>query len=165
MRTHTVLDSPIGELTLVHTDGALSGLYLPDHARRPAVTGFGERTRTGFTEITEQLAEYFVGQRTAFTIALAPVGTDFQLRVWALLRQIPYGQTRSYGQLADALGDRRVVRAVGSANARNPISVVVPCHRVIATNGALTGYAGGLARKEILLTLENPERAGQPPLF
>ncbi|MEO9220883.1 MAG: methylated-DNA--[protein]-cysteine S-methyltransferase [Mycobacteriaceae bacterium] len=165
MRTHTVLESPVGELTLVHTDGVLSGLYLPEHARRPALSSFGERTGNGFTEIGEQLAEYFAGQRTVFTVSLAPVGTDFQQRVWALLRAIPYGQTRTYAQLADELGNRRVIRAVGSANARNPISVVVPCHRVIGTTGALTGYAGGLARKEFLLTLEDPVRADQPPLF
>ena len=165
MRTYTVLESPIGELTLVNTDGVLSGLYLPEHARRPPLSSFGEWTGNGFTEIAEQLAEYFAGQRTVFAVSLAPVGTDFQRRVWALLCEIPYGQTRTYGQLADELGHRRVTRAVGSANARNPISVVVPCHRVIGTTGSLTGYAGGLARKEFLLTLEDPTRAGQPLLF
>ena len=155
----------MGELILVHTDDVLSALYLLEHARRPDAADFGERTATGFGEIAEQLTEYFAGRRTVFTVPLAPVGSEFQQRVWALLRQIPYGQTRSYSQLADELGDRRVIRAVGSANARNPISVVIPCHRVIGANGALTGYAGGVARKDYLLTLENPSRASQPGLF
>jgi len=100
-----------------------------------------------------------------FTMALAPIGSAFQQRVWTLLRQISYGQTRSYSQLAAQLGEARMIRAVGSANARNPISVVIPCHRVIGANGALTGYAGGVARKDYLLTLENPSRGGQPGLF
>jgi len=165
MRTHTVVDSPIGALTVVHTDGVLSALYLPEHARRPEASTFGDCTVDGFAEVTEQLAEYFAGQRTVFTMAVAPIGSAFQQRVWTLLRQISYGQTRSYSQLAAQLGEARMIRAVGSANARNPISVVIPCHRVIGANGALTGYAGGVARKDYLLTLENPSRAGQPGLF
>jgi len=165
VRTHYVQGSPVGELILVHTDDVLSALYLPEHARRPDAAGFGELTATGFGEIAEQLTEYFAGRRTVFTVPLAPVGSEFQQRVWALLRQIPYGQTRSYSQLADELGDRRVIRAVGSANARNPISVVVPCHRVVGADGSLTGYAGGLARKQYLLALENPARVSQPSLF
>ncbi len=165
MRTHTIVDSPIGALTVVHTDGVLSALYLPEHTRRPEAATFGERTDAGFAEVTEQLVEYFAGQRTVFTVALAPIGSAFQQRVWALLGQIPYGQTRSYSQLAAQLGEARVIRAVGSANARNPISVVIPCHRVIGAHGALTGYAGGVARKDYLLTLENPSRAAQPGLF
>ncbi len=165
MRTHTIIDSPLGQLTLVNTDGVLSALYMDVHARRPDPAGFGARTDTGFDPAVEQLAEYFAGQRTEFTLPLAPVGSEFQHRVWQLLRQIPYGQTRTYGQLADQLGNRLVIRAVGTANARNPISIVIPCHRVIGADGSLTGYAGGLARKDCLLRMEDPVRAAQQGLF
>lgn len=165
MRTHSIIDSPVGELTLVNTGGVLSALYMEVHARRPDQAGFGERTRTGFGQATEQLAEYFGGQRTQFALPLAPLGSEFQQQVWQLLQHIPYGETRTYGQLADELGNRRVIRAVGSANARNPIGIVVPCHRVIGADGSLTGYAGGLQRKEFLLALENPSRVTQPCLF
>ncbi|MGZ6834089.1 MAG: methylated-DNA--[protein]-cysteine S-methyltransferase, partial [Mycobacteriaceae bacterium] len=103
--------------------------------------------------------------RTQFALPLAPLGSEFQQQVWQLLQRIPYGDTRTYGQLADELGNRLVVRAVGSANARNPIGIVVPCHRVIGADGSLTGYAGGLQRKEFLLALENPSRVTQPCLF
>lgn len=165
MRNYCIIDSPIGELTLVNTDGVLAGVYMDGHAHEPDRTTFGERTAAGFEQATDELGEYFAGQRTEFTLPLAPVGSDFQRKVWQLLTKIPYGQTRSYGQLADELGDRAVVRAVGAANGRNPISVVVPCHRVIGADGSLTGYAGGLDRKQFLLALENPSRVVEQQLF
>lgn len=165
MTMHAILDSPIGPLTLVNTAGVLSAVYMDAHARMPAAETFGPRSWTGFEEATEQLGQYFARQRTTFSLPLAPVGTGFQHRVWKLLMQIPYGQTRSYGQLADELGDRLVIRAVGAANGRNPISVIVPCHRVVGADGSLTGYAGGLERKKFLLSLENPSRADDPALF
>jgi len=165
VHTHTTLDSPVGPLTLVNADGVLCGLYLRDQAHHPDPAGFGGSTPAGFEQATAELAEYFAGERTRFTVPVAPVGTPFELRVWALLAAIPYGETRTYGQLAEQLGDRGLARAVGSANGHNPISVIVPCHRVIGADGSLTGYAGGIRRKELLLALEDPSRAVQPSLF
>ncbi len=166
MKAHTIIDSPLGELTLVNTDGVLSGLYM-ERTRRLAQASLGQRTGTGFERATEQLHEYFSGQRTGFDIPLAPVGGVFDRRVWDVVSRIPYGQTRSYAQVAGELGERdwEVVRAVGAANGRNPICIVIPCHRVIGSDGSLTGYAGGLSRKEYLLALENPARLTAPALF
>ena len=157
-RTHTEVDSPIGRLTLVADDGVLSGLYLPGHLRGPAPERLGDRADDGFEEIDRQLAEYFAGTRTEFTVPLAPAGTPFQQAVWRELTTIPYGRTRTYGQIALALGGAHLTRAVGAANGRNPISIVVPCHRVIGSDGSLTGYAGGLPRKRFLLDLEARHR-------
>jgi methylated-DNA-[protein]-cysteine S-methyltransferase len=154
MKEHFLVESPLGTLTLVNTDGVLSGLYMDGHVRGPGVETIGPRARSGFDAAVEQLREYFARQRTRFTLPVAPTGTEFQRRVWDLLIAIPYGETRTYAQLADAIGNRAAIRAVGSANARNPISVVVPCHRVVGSRGSLTGYAGGLARKQFLLDLE-----------
>ncbi|MEA2170995.1 MAG: methylated-DNA-[protein]-cysteine S-methyltransferase [Solirubrobacteraceae bacterium] len=155
-RTHTVIGSPVGDLTVVADDGALVGLYFEQHLRQPAVETFGERTDDGFAAVRAQLGEYFAGTRRDFDLELRPVGDAFKQRVWALLRQVPYGETRSYGDLARELGDRNLAQAVGHANALNPLSVVVPCHRVVASDGKLTGYAGGLERKRFLLDLEAP---------
>jgi methylated-DNA-[protein]-cysteine S-methyltransferase len=152
--THTVTGSPLGRLTLVAHDGVLAGLYFAEHTRRPDPGTFGARDDTGFEPALQQLDEYFRGERTRFELPLGPAGTAFQHRVWALLRRIPYGQTRTYGQLAVALGDRGLAREVGAANGRNPLSVIVPCHRVIGADGGLVGYAGGLERKRYLLDLE-----------
>lgn len=156
---HTVIDSPIGPLTLVRVDGVLSGIYMAEHRHQPDPATFGVRDPAGFDEATTQLAEYFDGRRTEFTVPLAARGTPFQQRVWDALRTIPYGETWTYGQLADSLGTPTAVRAVAAANGRNPISIIVPCHRVIGSNGNLTGYAGGLDRKRFLLERE-AERAG-----
>ncbi|MGS0687920.1 methylated-DNA--[protein]-cysteine S-methyltransferase [Nakamurella sp. GG22] len=153
---HAVVDSPVGELTLVGRAGALSGVYFPEHVRRPEQEAFGDRDDTAFAEARRQLAEYFVGSRRTFDLELAPVGNAFQRRVWAQLTAIPYGETRTYGQLAVALGDRGLARAVGAANGQNPLSIVVPCHRVVGADGKLTGYAGGVQRKAFLLDLETP---------
>ncbi len=156
--THTEVASPIGPLTLLARDGVLAGVYTAEHTGRPDAAAFGERTGAGFEDAERQLAEYFAGQRTAFDLPVAAAGTAFQHRVWQALTRIPYGQTRSYTQLAAGLGGPspvRAVRAVGTANARNPLSIVVPCHRVVGADGSLTGYAGGLARKRFLLDLES----------
>ncbi|MBM7846946.1 methylated-DNA--[protein]-cysteine S-methyltransferase [Arthrobacter roseus] len=163
MKTHAVMDSPIGELTLVNMGGTLSALYMEVHARRPEASALGERSATGFEQATEELNEYFRGERRYFAVATEASGTAFQERVWKLLREIPYGETRTYAQLADALGDRKAIRAVGTANGRNPLSIIVPCHRVVGSDGSLTGFAGGLERKEYLLGLENLAR--QKALF
>lgn len=154
---HAVIDTPVGELTLVGDGSALSAVYFPDHARRPGVETFGPRDDAAFADVRGQLAEYFAGDRTSFDLVLAPRGNDFQVRVWRLLTAIPYGQTRSYGQLAVQLGDPGLARAVGSANGRNPISIVVPCHRVVGADGSLTGFAGGMDVKRRLLDHESGE--------
>jgi methylated-DNA-[protein]-cysteine S-methyltransferase len=154
MKVHFLMESSLGTLTLVNTDGVLSGIYMPDHKHGPKSETLGARVRSGFEQAVSQLQEYFDQQRTMFTLPLAPEGTDFQQRVWKQLRNIPYGETRTYAQLADAIGNRAAIRAVGLANGRNPLSIVVPCHRVIGSDGSLTGYAGGLDRKRFLLDLE-----------
>jgi methylated-DNA-[protein]-cysteine S-methyltransferase len=159
MQTWVTIESPIGELALVNTDGRLSSLDMgtPRSNGRPG----GSRTTAGFEQAIEELNGYFAGERDRFTVPLEHRGSEFQLRVWALLREIPYGETRSYGDIARQLGDPARAREVGWANARNPIAIVVPCHRVIGSDGSLTGYAGGLERKRFLLDLE----AGRRPLF
>lgn len=159
MKTFRVIESPVGPLTAVTTDGVLSGLYMAEAAHLPV--SFGERSSDGAGRLESELAEYFAGERREFTVPTAAAGTDFQQRVWAQLATIPYGTTRSYLEIALALGDPRLVRAVGAANGRNPLSVVVPCHRVVGSDGTLTGYAGGVARKEQLLSLEDPRRLSE----
>jgi methylated-DNA-[protein]-cysteine S-methyltransferase len=150
---HAVTDSPIGPLTLVGDGDALSGLYMVEH--RYAPESFGDRDDDAFGDAVAQLAEYFAGARTTFDLELVPRGTPFQQRVWAALREIPYGETTPYGELAAAIGRPAASRAVGHANGHNPISIIVPCHRVIGSSGGLTGYGGGLPRKRFLLALES----------
>lgn len=156
---HVVMDSPIGPLTLVGTGDALTGLYMAEHRYAPAA--FGDRDDDAFPGAVAQLTEYFAGTRTTFDVALAPKGTPFQQRVWAALREVPYGETTTYGELAATIGRPTASRAVGHANGHNPISIIVPCHRVVGTSGSLTGYGGGLPRKRFLLALE----AGTPALL
>lgn len=153
---HTVIDSPVGPLLLTADDDVLTGLYFEPHRHPPAAESLGERTADGFDQVIQQVAEYFAGERRTFDFPLAPAGNAFQMSVWALLRDIPYGETRNYGQLATQLGDIHLARAVGTANGRNPISIIVPCHRVIGADGNLVGYGGGLERKRLLLQLEEP---------
>jgi methylated-DNA-[protein]-cysteine S-methyltransferase len=151
---YETFDSPIGELLAVGDGEALSGLYMQATRRPVTVPGSWERDAAPFGGLREQLGEYFAGDRREFDLALAPEGSEFQLRVWEALREIPYGETESYGELAARIGHPGSARAVGAANGRNPISIVVPCHRVIGASGSLTGYAGGLERKRLLLALE-----------
>ncbi|MER6911970.1 methylated-DNA--[protein]-cysteine S-methyltransferase [Streptomyces sp. NPDC000594] len=153
-RQHTVVDSPYGELTLVATDGTLSGLYMTDQRHRPDEATFGERDAAPFTEALRQLEAYFARELTDFDLPLAFAGTDFQRRVWERLLAIPYGETRTYGELAEELGNPAASRAVGLANGKNPVSIIVPCHRVIGSGGSLIGYGGGLPRKRRLLAFE-----------
>ena len=152
--THTTIDSPIGELTLVANDGVLSGIYFPGHWHMPAPEVFGARTEGGFEQAQRQLGEYFAGERTEFELTTTVAGDEFQGRVWQLIDRIPYGQTTTYGEMAEELGDPTLARKVGGAVGRNPLSIVVPCHRVVGKDGKLTGYAGGLERKRFLLELE-----------
>ncbi|EGX55645.1 methylated-DNA-protein-cysteine methyltransferase [Streptomyces zinciresistens K42] len=155
MKQHTVIDSPYGPLTLVAEHGVLCGLYMADQRHRPAEETFGSRAGAPFAQAEEQLESYFAGQLKEFTLELRLAGTPFQRSVWERLRAIPYGETRSYGQLADALGNSGASRAVGLANGRNPIGIIVPCHRVVGAGGGLTGYGGGLERKQRLLDFES----------
>ncbi len=158
MRAHVILPSPVGPLTLVAEAGQLIAVYLDSQRHRPAEGSLGAPGTPDadpFAAAASQLAAYFAGRRTAFDLPLAPAGTEFQQQVWAALRTIPYGQTWSYAQLADKIGRPSAVRAVGLANGRNPIAVVIPCHRVIGSDGSLTGYGGGLDRKRFLLDLES----------
>lgn len=162
-RTHTIVDSPIGELTLVAVDAALSGVYFPGHWTRPDPATFGERSDGGFEQVEEQLAEYFARERRTFALATSCAGDGFQGKVWGLIERIPYGKTTTYGDLARELGDATLARAVGRAVGHNPLSVIVPCHRVIGKDGQLTGYAGGLERKRFLLELEAPNSVREQP--
>ncbi|MEU0137601.1 methylated-DNA--[protein]-cysteine S-methyltransferase [Streptomyces sp. NPDC006296] len=164
-RQHTVVDSPYGALTLVATDGVLSGLYMTGQRHRPPEETFGAPDPRPFTETVRQLNAYFAGERTEFDLPLDLAGTPFQRSVWAELVRIPYGETRSYGELAENLGKPGASRAVGLANGRNPIGIIVPCHRVIGASGSLTGYGGGLDRKQRLLAFERGEEGEVPALF
>lgn len=161
---HTVIDSPIGELLLIGDGSNLTGLYTAEHVRKPnrndtADAADGSAIQLGiFRQAREELAQYFAGERNTFDVPLAPTGTDFQRRVWNCLREIPYGETATYRQIAEEVGAPRAVRAVGAANGRNPISIIVPCHRVVGSDGSLTGYAGGLAAKQWLLSFEGARR-------
>jgi methylated-DNA-[protein]-cysteine S-methyltransferase len=149
-----VIHSPIGPLTVAGTDRALTHICMQDQAHPPADQADWIEDPAGFGDVIAQLEAYFVGELTEFDIELDLEGTEFQKRVWAELLTIPYGQTRSYGEMARNLGKPGASRAVGLANGRNPVSIIVPCHRVIGADGSLTGYGGGLNRKEILLELE-----------
>ena len=149
---YCTLTTPIGELLLTaDDDGALTAVNLPN--RHPDSSAW-ERDDALLADARRQLTEYFAGERTSFDLPLRPAGAPFQLRVWDALLRIPYGETASYGELARELGHPTAARAVGAANGRNPIAIVVPCHRVIGANGSLTGYAGGLECKRALLDLE-----------
>jgi methylated-DNA-[protein]-cysteine S-methyltransferase len=161
MTVYTLVPSPIGELLLAGDGGALERLYMQSGPRPFAIPPSWREDAAPFADAVGQLREYFAGERRAFDLDLSPAGSAFQLRVWRALREIPYGETTSYGQLARSIGAPDAARAVGLANGRNPISVVVPCHRVIGADGSLTGFGGGLPNKRLLLDLE----AGRLPLL
>lgn len=152
----TRIDSPVGLLTLVADDDAIVAILWPDDD--PARVRLGPLTDAPdhplLIEAAAQLTSYFAGERTSFDLPLAPRGTAFQQAVWSALLTIPFGETRSYAQIAVQIGRPSACRAVGAANGRNPISIVAPCHRVVGANGALTGFAGGLEAKRLLLELE-----------
>jgi methylated-DNA-[protein]-cysteine S-methyltransferase len=151
---YTYLDSPLGRLLVTRDDAGITGLYLPDGKHAKPVDPAWTPDDDAFTDVRAQLAEYFAGNRQDFDLPLHPSGSAFQLRVWQQLRSIPYGVTTSYGQLAAELDPPGFSRAVGSANGRNPISIIVPCHRVVGADGSLTGYGGGLPAKRWLLEHE-----------
>jgi len=150
---YTVIDTPIGDLRLTAEDGALTGIWMLDPGDPPPAPHW-LRAEEPFAAAKEQLEAYFDGSLQVFDLLLAPRGTPFQLRVWNALSTIPYGETISYAELARRIDEPKAVRAVGAANGRNPLPIVLPCHRVIGADGSLTGYGGGLDRKRILLELE-----------
>lgn len=156
MRTWGVLPSPLGDLTVARTDRGLAGIWFTDHRGGAGTTVDDVRDDTAFEDLRQQLAEYFAGVRTTFELPLDPPGDAFSRRVWDALTRIPYGSTTTYGEIARTLGGVGHSQAVGLANGRNPLSVVVPCHRVVGRDGDLVGYAGGLGRKRFLLDLEQP---------
>jgi methylated-DNA-[protein]-cysteine S-methyltransferase len=151
---YTTFESPIGELLAVGDGRALHGLYMQEGRTRRAPESGWEPASQPFEELRAQLADYFACRRTAFDLHLEMSGSPFQRRVWRALLDIPYGETISYGELARRIGVPSASRAVGLANGHNPISVIVPCHRVIGADGSHTGYGGGLERKQLLLDLE-----------
>ncbi|HYK68227.1 MAG TPA: methylated-DNA--[protein]-cysteine S-methyltransferase [Streptosporangiaceae bacterium] len=152
---HTVVTTRLGELTLVSENGALTGLYFPRHWPRPDRTAFGPRTDQGFDEAARQLHDYLDGRRSVFELPMTAKGSDFDVQVWKLICTVPYGQTTSYGEIARELGAGTDPRDVGAAVGRNPLCILIPCHRVVGSNGKLTGYAGGLDRKRALLEIEH----------
>ena len=166
---HSVIDSPLGDLTLVADDGDLTGVYFPHHWHRPTPDTFGRRVDQEsddlFVNVQAQLTDYLAGDRTEFDLPTRLQGGELQHRVWKMLTTIPYGQTVTYGELAAALADGTTAQEVGQVVGRNPLSIVVPCHRVVGRNGQLTGYAGGLKRKQFLLELEEPVEMKEARLF
>jgi methylated-DNA-[protein]-cysteine S-methyltransferase len=155
---HAVIGSPIGPLTIVRDDEGITGVYYPGHWTRPDPASFGPRVDAaddrGFDAVIAQLGEYFAGQRREFDLPLTPHGSPAAQRLWKLLAAIPYGQTTTYGALAREIGGTISPRAIGGFVGRNPLSILIPCHRVLGSTGKLTGYAGGLERKQHLLELE-----------
>jgi methylated-DNA-[protein]-cysteine S-methyltransferase len=153
MTLYSTVSSPIGELMLCGDAHALTALHLPGHWPKPGAGWHRDDER--FADVARQLREYFAGERTTFDVPLKLRGGPFELEVWSELERIPYGETTSYGEIARRVGKPHASRAVGAANGRNPVAIIVPCHRVIGSNGTLTGYGGGLERKRALLDLES----------
>lgn len=165
---HTLIDSPIGQLTLVAEGGVLTGIFFEGHWHLPPLESFGGKAPEDdpvFGAVQGQLAEYFRGERTVFDFQYKATGNSFQKKIWARLEQIPYGATTTYGDLAAELGEPGLAQAVGSAVGRNPLSIVIPCHRVVGKGGKLTGYAGGVPNKLFLLELEEPATVKESKLF
>lgn len=163
----TVMESPVGTLRIIEREGGLSAIdFAPFSASEPEVQGLRADAHPVLVEAVRQLSAYFAGERTRFELPLSPVGSVFQLQVWRALQDIPYGATESYGALARRLGRTPAAsRAVGMANGRNPLPIVIPCHRVIGANGTLVGYSGGMERKQRLLELERASVAPMLPGF
>jgi methylated-DNA-[protein]-cysteine S-methyltransferase len=153
--THATIASRLGDLTVVARGGAVVGLYFPGHWYRPDPASFGSgRCIAGFDVLRDQIDQYLAGDRRAFDVPVATDGDEGEERVWSLVRQIPYSETVTYGDLARHLGNGTSPQEVGAAVGRNPVCLLIPCHRVVGAGGKLTGYAGGLARKRFLLDLE-----------
>jgi methylated-DNA-[protein]-cysteine S-methyltransferase len=153
---HTVIANRLGDLTVVRNDHAVIGLYFPHHWHQPDPIAFGPRIDVGFDDVRLQLEEYLAGHRETFDLELEPRGDLLQRRVWGLIAQVPYGQTTTYGAIARRLSCDVTAQQIGGAVGRNPLCILIPCHRVVSSTGKLTGYAGGLERKRQLLDLEQP---------
>lgn len=151
---YRTIDSPLGPLTLAGSGSTLMHLRMDEQSHEPDRSGWQPADEGAFSDVVEQLDAYFAGTLTDFDVPLELGGTEFQRRVWAALRSIPYGETRTYGEIAEQIGSPAASRAVGLANGRNPVSIIVPCHRVIGAAGAMTGYGGGIDRKKMLIELE-----------
>jgi methylated-DNA-[protein]-cysteine S-methyltransferase len=164
MTFYRTIDSPIGLLTLAGHDEALTNLRMVDQTYEPSRAGW-RKVPTAFGDAVDQLNAYFAGELTDFKLELDLQGSAFQRRVWQALLTIPFGETRSYGEIAEQIGAPGAARAVGLANGHNPIAIIVPCHRVIGASGSLTGYGGGLDRKRSLLALETRRASPTLPLF
>ncbi len=164
MRTYTVMDSPVGPLLLVGSPAGLAEIRFTPEGRIPAPEPGWTHDPEAFKDVVAQLRDYFAGERQEFSLTLDPHGTPFQREVWAALQTIPYGVTITYGELARRIGKPNAVRAVGAANGQNPLPIVIPCHRVIGSDGSLTGYGGGLPIKRALLDLER-QTTGQLALL
>jgi methylated-DNA-[protein]-cysteine S-methyltransferase len=154
---YTLVDSPLGDIIISGNDNSVTGVAFADSSKASGLEPSLDRDDDAFRDAAAQLRAYFAGSLTRFDVPLETGGTPFQRRVWQALLAIPYGTTTTYGRLAAELGDPRAMRAVGLANGRNPISIIVPCHRVIGADGSLTGYGGGLPRKQWLLAHERGE--------
>jgi methylated-DNA-[protein]-cysteine S-methyltransferase len=166
---HAAIDSPLGQLTLVAKDEALTGLYFRHHWYRPADETLGRRVDTRsdglLAEARKQVTDYLAGRLRGFDLPTMLKGDDAHRRVWQLLSTIPYGETLTYGELAAAVAGGTTARQVGQSIGRNPLSIIIPCHRVVGRHGQLTGYAGGLKRKQFLLELEEPSEVKEARLF
>ncbi|MEU0697828.1 methylated-DNA--[protein]-cysteine S-methyltransferase [Streptomyces niveus] len=166
---HAVVETSLGGLTVVASGGAITGLYFPHHWYMPSEASLGRRVDvhedTLITQAATQLGEYLDGERTAFDLPTRTNGDAFQERVWAMLREIPFGATTTYGELAERLGNKALAQSVGQAVGHNPISIIVACHRVVGSKGKLTGFAGGLERKQRLLEIEEPQTVKEARLF
>ena len=162
---YRIADSPVGPLTLAGPGSALMHLRMVDQTHEPDRASWLTADDHAFPAAVEQLAAYFAGELTEFDIELELVGTEFQRKVWKALRAIPYGETRSYGEIAEQIGSPGASRAVGLANGRNPIGIIVPYHRVIGATGGMTGYGGGIDRKRTLLALEKSRKPANLTLF
>ncbi|BBY31096.1 methylated-DNA--[protein]-cysteine S-methyltransferase [Mycolicibacterium sediminis] len=158
------VDSPVGPLTLAGSNGRLRHLRMVDQTHEPSREGWVSDD-DAFADVVSQLEEYFAGRLVDFDVALDLPGTEFQQKVWSALLTIPLGDTRTYGQIADQIGSPGAFRAVGLANGRNPVGIIVPCHRVIGANGGLTGYGGGIEKKRHLLDMERNRMAPIATLF
>jgi len=166
---HAIAATQLGDLTVVASDGAVTGIYFPHHWVKPDPATLGEQVELAddllLAEVARQLVSYLAGERAGFDLPLKLDGDEFQRPVWAMLDEIPFGETTTYGELAERLGDKALAQRVGQAVGHNPLSIVVPCHRVVGKDGKLTGYAGGLKRKQFLLDLEEPAAVKAERLF
>ena len=160
MTNYSIMKTELGDLTLVANESELIGIYFEKHRHMPKMqkTWTLNPRHPVLLQAEKQLKEYFAGKRDTFSIPMNFAGTDFQKKIWKEIAQIPFGKTISYGELARKAGKPKAIRAAGAATGRNPVSIIVPCHRVLGKNNAITGYAGGLDRKRHLLALENPSK-------